>query len=217
MKDKYIVYLILTSLLAFLLILDCTGTDHITSIEDELEDGRRVIHVGEVDFSEINPDKAVIIARVVYYIENKPHVLDKETIQLGFITLDKLLTPLNRADETIFYDVSLDKEGYFMFEMDREVHSLIYLYLGIDDDIHIIPTGALLNIDDDSNKVYAGEIHIIKPEKETDNTCDYAIDTYIEFYNNQDNAIHHLKREYSVNPADMEVSPLSFLEIPPIG
>jgi hypothetical protein len=217
MKDKYIVYLILTSLLAFLLILDCTGTDHITSIEEELEDGRRVVHVGEIDLSDINRDKAVIISRVVYYIENTPQILDKETIQLGFISLDKLLTPQNRADETIFYDVSLDNDGYFMIEMDREPHSLIYLYLGIDDDIHIIPTGALLNIDDDSNKVYAGEIHIIKPGKETDDTIDYAIDTYIEFYNNQDNAINHLKREYSINPADMEVSPLSSLKIPPIG
>ncbi len=215
MKSQNNIFYLLIILLIVIMFNDCTGSEDIINVENRLEDGRRLIHLGEIDFENVSVKKTAVVSRIVYYIDNQKMIINDETVQLGFVTKNKLYNTDNRLDDTLFYDVPINNEGYFMIELDKIPHSLIYIYLGIDDEIYIIPAGATIHLYDQSKIVYAGEIHIIKTINEISNK--YNVDTYFEFYNNQYDAIDYLEYNYEVNPKNIEIIPFKLVDKPPMG
>ncbi len=194
-------YRSMTMLLVFLslMVASCSSTKtNFQKLTDDYLRNEEAVLSSPVNQSEIPKDKTLVMSRIVFYIDGQPVIKPKESIELGFVPIEKYIDTEQRIKHTVFYPLKRDKQGYFFLLLDRTPLVLSYVYLKDDNKIHQISGGATLNLSENIKRAYSGEIHIIKGiNKNSDNTGEYTLDTLIQFYYDYENGTNYLKKTYN--------------------
>ncbi|MFW5799354.1 MAG: hypothetical protein ACOCV8_00960 [Spirochaetota bacterium] len=213
-KKNNIICFILIMLLSITMITCSSGNyGYITDNLDKSDADKKSTLIAPISINNIPEDKTMVISRIVYYMEDEHLINNTDKVELGFIPAMELIYTKKRVKLTNFYSLKMDSEGYFFMLIDDEPTALSYISLGINDKLYTIPSSAILDIDDSDNCVYAGEIHIIIPDKKEskankkDKETYYKVNTFFEFYNNQDTAFEHLSNAYNLDTEQIEVNP----------
>jgi hypothetical protein len=182
-----------------LIVTSCSSTEvNFQNLTDDYLRNEEAVLGSPLNQSKIPNDKALVMSRVVFYIDGQPLVKPKKIIELGFVPIDKFIDTEQRIKHTVFYPLKRDKQGYFFLLLDRTPLVLSYVYLKDDNKIHKISGGAVLNLSEDIKKAYSGEIHIINGiNKNSDNAGEYSLNTLIQFYYNYNDGTEYLKKTYS--------------------
>lgn len=203
MKIKFFPKIVLFFLIIF---LSCSSVNNYGDITNTFLEEREIVNPDTIDITKIPEGKTIIIGRIVFYIDNNIEIINNTNMELGFLPLSEILYTKNRLKETKFYKIKLDKEGYFFLQLDSTPISLFYIYIELYDKVFSIPSGAILDINENSKIIYAGEVQIIKRDKHN-NHNEYYLDTLFNFYNNSFKAFEYLNKQYSINPKNIKIVP----------
>lgn len=181
------------------MILSCSSVNDNSSnnLTEHFHKSIDSVLASPLSLKNVPEDKVLIIGRLLFYMEGEPRIRSKEVVELGFVPVKNFLDINERKQYTTFYPLKRDKQGYFFLLLDTEPIVLSYIYIKNDSKIYSLSGSAVLNLNDDIESAYCGEIHIVKGLNRNHNTPnEHTLDTTIQLYDNYTDGIDYLDTTY---------------------